>query len=190
MKMLNDFHFTWRNRFLKGVVDDEIAQRCLNNSDRIKWIEAPLFLHKDAMKKSLNLISPMISGEKPVLALSHHDVTEAGVDFHCSNVLETIIQDPSVYTILITETSKLENVTKESAVDGMVTKERLLSILKGMMWKFSAGVNVRQSLSGLQKQQLKLSPEYQIWSKMIQPHVKSYVNSYISCRLSKHLIRR
>ncbi len=187
--MLNDFHVTWRNRFLNGVVDEEVARRCFN-SVRPKWMETPLFLHQDAIKKSTNLILPMISGEKPVLSLSLHDITETGIDFLCSNVLESIIQDPSVYTILTKEITKLENFAIESTIDGQMTKEALLSFLRGLMWKFSAGVNVRQSFAGLQKVELKLLPEHQIWSTLVQPHVKLYVNSYISCRLSKNLITR
>ena len=82
--------------------------------------------------------------------------------------------------------SNHENLSAHKREDGCIAKESLIDILKGYMWTFSSGVNVRQSFAGNEKKPLNELPMFQLWSDHVEPHVKLFVTSYITCRLSKH----
>ena len=185
MKMLDDFLILWYRRFKEDQIDKIIADRCFKKV-QAKWIEVPYLLHKEAIEKSLAHVSPLILGQKPVVSLSLHDVSVSGIDFHCSNVLDSILQNQNLYSKLSNElVIRLENTSVYKTKDGFITKDSLKRLLKGYMWTFCSGVNVRRSFAGNIKQPLNQTPMYQFWSGFVAPHVNLFATSYITCRLSK-----
>ena len=187
MRMLDDFVYIWHQRFKEKRINEKIANRCFKDKPA-RWIDVPYLFHKDAINQSLTYVSPLIlDTTRPFIALAMNDVSPSGIDFHCSNVLDFILRNDDVYSNLSTKVSlydgELSSLSK--GIDGLVTKESLINVLKGCMWSFSSGINVRRSLSGIEKKAMKNQPLYELWSVDVEPHVKSFVTKYISARLSR-----
>ncbi len=185
--MIDRYISKWHARFCEGLINEEIATRCFKSA-KVKWIDVPSLLHKDSVQQGSMLVAPLVFGNKPVTALVMNDVTISGIDFHCSNVLDTILQDKAIYSCLLAKISSDHDDTFKSVmtkgVDGAVTRESLIHILKSCMWTFSSGVNVRQSLHGNVRKPLSQLPMYELWSE-VKPSIESFATKYISSRLSK-----
>jgi len=186
MTMLDEFYMKWNRRFQEGAIDNAIAKRCTKGIQH-KWIDMPTLLHKYSIERSSNQVTALISGDKPLLALSLHDISPSGIDFHCSSILDSILNDRTVYTELKGElNSELRQHLSSIDENESNLKEAMMSILKRLMWTFSSGVNFRQLISGEKKQLLNQLPLYTVWQQNVDPHVKRFASSYITYRLNKN----
>ncbi len=163
-----------------------MAQRCFETKEDIKWIQVPYLCHTKCLVSSSNCVPPLIDGDKLVSSLTKSDITAAGIDFHCTNVLDFVLQTNDVYTKIrakIFADGDFDGKNVTESIDGSTTKKKLLNKLKGFMWRFSAGINLRRSLAGSEREDIKEVPLYNLWIKEIQPHVDAFVAKYTNDRL-------
>jgi hypothetical protein len=182
MSMLNLCITQWYRRFKDNKIDKDITKRCFNHSTQVSWNEVPYMLHREARRKSERYVPPLILGQNPVIALTLNDITASGVDFHCTNVLDYLLQDERCHTH-ISQAWKSDH-KNNCTVDGSTSNETLMTMLKGWMWTYSSGVNFRRSFAGYDKPPLSSMYFYQQWTTIVEPQMKLFVNNYIKCRIN------
>ena len=192
LKMLDDFLQQWGLRYECETVPQEVENRLLSRLSKghtkLLWKNVPAIIHfKIRNEQSSCLVPKMISGKAQFISLSTKDIAAAGIDFHCSNILDSLVNDPCI----------VDSVSKELQQKGcsepemMKTtiqphEESVKELLKCWMWKFSSGINHRLSLTECCPDgQEETSSSRTLWKQVVFPQVNSYANKYISARLHK-----
>jgi len=148
---------------------------------QIQWKEIPRIIHASPKESGIKLIPQLIRSK--ICYLQKHDITPAGVDFHCSNVLDATLSNPSF-------SCKVEQILGCS-----LDKDELAGILKAACWKCSAGVNHRRvfdvvsSDAGMNssvddEKNVPDDCEKSIWKEAL-PIVNQFTEAYIESRLVK-----
>jgi len=187
IQMMDEFINKWYYRFQNQNVSEDIANRCFNGKT-VTWIDVPYLLHENVSRDSDKVVTPLLAiiGEKTFTALSINDVTPSGIDFHCSNVLHHILSDPMMYNILCDRLSSTSGFDGSSlpihkGIDGKITKDSIMNVLKSCMWRFSSGVNYKRSFAGNEKGESCEGELYHdIWKSVVAPRVHSFAAMYIS----------
>jgi len=198
MKMLSLYMDWWRYRFQDlRVVDKTTTNRLMglddgkNNADImvVRWNQVPHLIHQkkstEQGKNNTQLASLLDQG-LPFLQLK--DISVEGVDFHCSPVLDKVLEDTSLVREMLDwlqrHNRQVPNTT--TAEQRQQQREYLLHILKGCMWSFSSGVNHRRPL--LEREQASAKRENQdelkeLWNELVVPKARSFMSSFIRQRL-------
>lgn len=165
------------NLFQQTACDQDDQSAVSRDGVKIQWKDIPRILHAHPMESGIKLIPQLIRSK--LLHLQKHDITPAGVDFHCSNVLDVPLSNPSFM-------SKMEQILGRSP-----DKDELAGILKTVCWKCSAGVNHRRvfndtsSDTGCRASHEKSGAddrEKSIWREAY-PIVNQFTEAYIERRL-------
>ncbi len=101
----------------------------------------------------------------PILR-SLEDTVPAGVDFHCSSILDDCLSDPRLH-------SKVETLLQSKNPNDIMDE------IQSAMWNFRSGVNSRCDPSSI----LHDGPLRQAWAA-IEPSVEAYAASFITKRLA------
>ncbi len=105
-------------------------------------------------------------GGLPILR-SLEDTVPAGIDFHCSSILDHCLSAPSLH-------SKVETLLHQ-----MKNSDDMMNEIRSAMWNFRSGVNFRCEPSSI----LHDGPLWDAWAA-IKPTVEMYAASFISKRLA------
>jgi hypothetical protein len=119
VRMLESFAQVWHERLLLD------ADKGTN-----EWTSLPDKVHGSAM--SLSAASRLPSTEMFLDKLRFADICKEGVDFHCSNIIGTLLEDPHVKT------------RSQEIIRGTASMDEK-ALLRGCIWKYSAGVNLRRA---------------------------------------------
>lgn len=174
--MLDEYVQLWATRFSEEVVDSKIIAYCLpklNKDTEVRWQELPRLLHPT--ENSLKLVQPLVLSK--LRCLQKHDITSAGIDFHCSSVLDLPLGD-SYFC------SKVNSIFGRK-----IEKKDLTAILKSACWENSAGKNLRRAfniahdVNVVDDSDNKISLKH-VWDAA-SPIVNQFVLSYIESRLVK-----
>uniref|UniRef100_A0A7S3VG54 Uncharacterized protein n=1 Tax=Chaetoceros debilis TaxID=122233 RepID=A0A7S3VG54_9STRA len=174
--MLDEYVQLWATRYSEEVVDSTIIAYCLpklNKDIKVRWEVLPQLLHP--IEKSLKLVPPLVHSK--LRCLQKHDITSAGVDSHCSNVLDLPLADSCFC-------SKVDSIFGR-----IVEKKDLTAILKSACWENSAGKNLRRAfniahdINVADDSDNKVSLKH-VWDAA-SPIVNQFVLSYIESRLVK-----
>lgn len=181
MEMLQKYRITWGNRFAAGIVPVCVSER-LGESACANWVDVPDLIHSKTRHLAIQHTTSMM--QRSLLELQLRDVCIEGIDFHCSDVLEQLIKDDAFVS---RSCDRLK--FKEGTAD-MKRKEQLLVVLQQCMWRYSSGVNLRQSLLGDRgvkedDQHLKL-----FWQDLAAPRVHDLMMRYVTSRLSNYGVSR
>jgi hypothetical protein len=172
LKMIDTFVRLWSHRYMKKTVDRKLIAECLpkNECHEILWQSLPQVLHP--VDKSLNLIAPLI--QRGLRCLQKHDICPAGVDFHCSNILDVVSRNLS----LRDHANKLYGRNHSS--------EELAGKLKRACWNCSGGINYRRfwmiNSPSADCSKVVDSKTKRLW-EIATPLANQFVNSYIKERL-------
>ncbi len=101
----------------------------------------------------------------PILR-SLEDTVPAGIDFHCSSILDDCLSDLCLH-------SKVETLLQSK------NRDDIMNEIRSAMWNFRSGVNTRCEPSSI----LHDGPLCQAWAA-IEPSVEAYAASFISKRLA------
>ena len=191
LKMLDCFFQEWKSRYESESVPQEVGDRLLSRMSkdyhRILWKNVPQMIHLKVRNQSSHLISQMISGESHFNSLSMKDITAAGIDFHCSNILDSLVNDPCIVGVVRKELYQRGH--SEEDLMNTSNEEQVKDLLKSWMWKFSSGINHRQPLikeGSLDGKRKTPSSTRTLWKIEVLPQINSYANKYISTRLHKY----
>eukprot|EP00978_Attheya_sp_CCMP212_P038874 scaffold197021_cov68-Attheya_sp.AAC.3 len=148
-------------------------------------------------------VAGLIEG-KAIQALALKDICLAGIDFHCSSVLESIVANDGLVKSVL---DVLQELPPDCGIcddddnhdrDSIGGKSLVLKTLKECMWKFSAGVNHRRALVVQSTAEEKVSKQpntnnnnpsrdeivRRIWDTMISDKVNAFAKAYVEDRLA------
>lgn len=176
MEMLQKYCITWGKRFAVGKAPRHIIER-LGGSACTTWMDVPELIHSKTRHLAIQHTTSMV--QRRLLELQLRDLCVEGVDFHCSDVLEQLIKDDAFVSKSCDQLK-----FKEGLLVGTKGKEQLLVILKQCMWRYSSGINFRQSLLGdacvkEDDDDLKL-----VWQDLAAPRVHVLMMRYVTSRLA------
>jgi len=179
MQMLGNYVEIWGRRFTEKVEKD-IIKRLFpkDSSDQKNWEEIPSLIYDPIrIENSSKLVLPMMTEGKFLTALNISDITPAGIDFHCSNVLQHLLSEKNIYEKICDKMIKLGLNEKKVAAN---RKEHVMVFLQKCMWRFSSSISNKTLISG--KKLCHSEDLYHIWEVVI-PGVTSYTSRYLAAKL-------
>lgn len=180
VRMLHSYAVTWLRRFRAMVVPsytlDAFALDLPSRS--IFWWDLPRILHENARQKSAGLVTSAIVcvGGLPKLNLA--DVCHAGIDFHCSSVVENLMSRREVLSSLREWLAPPKDRDPHAWMAGQI---------KCMIWKYSSGINHRRMLlSGAGADDMDVDdPNLKaVWENVIRSSFECYTKKFVADRLS------
>lgn len=175
--MLHSFSKTWMQRFNgEHAVPTTIASTCPSDApspstNDLKWKCIPSLIHAKARQRSQSLISCGI------VALTTNDVCPAGIDFHCSPVVDHLLSRPDLYSCLC---ERLKSLLPPNCV---MNRDWITSKVKMLIWNYSSGVNRRRSQMGSPKKSDRDSVLKQLWDDVLSSPFEDYVKKFVKDRL-------
>jgi len=174
LQMLDKYVKLWMGRYREGVVHSHAEYSIFSKENApYLWKHVPKLIHRSIREnQSSKLIPPLIiNREKMFEGLVLSDIPFAGIDFHCSNILESMI---------------LSETTRNAISSRLVETEtdRIMQVLKTCMWHFSSSVNNRRPFLNNNVKVEKLPSKLNtLWNEILLHHVEIYVLKYITAKL-------
>ena len=155
IEMIVKYVAVWRVRFHgledSTIISKKIAERFsypvhqqhtqLTSSFSYAWVDIPLAMHQIAMENSAEVVNPLVVCGIDCLLLK--DFALAGIDFHCSPILEDVVLSDQVILDSIIKIFPDDFVSAGGKDKHWI---KVLSLMKEVMWKYSAGINRRSSI--------------------------------------------
>jgi hypothetical protein len=148
IRMLRHFAEVWNERFSAGAVPKEIQLQLASTKENVadlRWCDLPTLIHKSSSLQSEARVAALT--EDGILQLSMVDLSIEGIDFHCSPVLDNILADRELAETYLTRLSTFDDSLGRVPSTWDERRSWLEGILKSCMWKYSAGINRRRSLT-------------------------------------------
>lgn len=187
--MLTHYVKLWKERFqCKQPLSQELIGLHHDLTESCKWVDLPTRIYHSLCQKSESYVErTLFEKENGLYQLSHSDLCLAGVDFHCTNIIDVVLNktNEKVCNHIINLISKNENKDlKTNEKD-----ETLGRFLKSCMWNYHSGVNLRrpliQSNDFAQKieNQSEDTMKQNLWNEFFMQAVNEYAKEYIKKRL-------
>jgi len=191
MKMLHDYSRLWKERFVQNNVPLEVIQRAKpnkNSQDQVFWIDIPTAIHQRQKLQSATHVEPLVQRKLEKLTLQ--DICLAGVDFHCSSVLDQAIRDDSDYERCYESLCAIAVRAGLSPLPASQDRQRshMMHVMKSCMWKFSSSVNHRRPLVGenvTKPTDGKEAALKRFWDETLATSVDKYMKQYVGDRLAR-----
>lgn len=190
MKMLHGYVHLWNKRFQEESVPLIVAQRASPNADssaKMSWIDVPTAIHERPKLQSDKHVAPLI--QQGLDKLVFQDICLAGVDFHCSSVLDQAIRDVSDYERCYESLCRVAVRAGLSPLPTNKEKQRthLMQVMKSCMWKYSSGINHRRPLVGEATKPAdgKEAALKSFWEENVASSVENYTKQYVGERLAR-----
>ena len=198
VNMLHSFSMLWLMRFRSGLVPDEVEIPFTTNKDKvvskesggtklslpttsIYWWEYPELLHMKAREHSEKLVTSKIVSPGGVKHLNMTDVCSAGIDFHCSSVVETLISQPTLIISLREKLAPMEKAGTEMERDWLSRQ------VKHCIWNYSSGINHRRpifSVDDLNRSSHKEESVLKaVWNDILKAPFHEYTKNFVRERI-------
>jgi hypothetical protein len=119
-----------------------------------------------------------------ILRLSMVDLSIEGIDFHCSPVLQNILADRELVEAYLTRLSSFDDSLGRVPSTWDERRSWLEGILKSCMWKYSAGINRRRSLTPtVDAESEKGDVLKSFWAESVSPRTRTFAERYIKERI-------
>jgi len=178
MKMLDEYLDLWGSRFKQRTVPQSIYKRLdlsLSGESSPLWILLPEMIHHKATDDSV-VVTALL--HEKLHALSFYDVVIAGVDFHCSNVVEVMMNDEKICS----EVASYNQC--HHLHDGHSSKEVIASVIRRCMWHCSSAINSKRPLAeDVNLNESDTDVNRALWTDIFKEAHRSYAVSYITSRL-------
>ena len=122
--------------------------------------------------KSEELLTSNIVCPGGLNKLSEKDVCAAGIDFHCSSVVNHLLSQQPLYASLCQMLGKNENEAGD--------KDWIAGQVKSMIWNYSSGINRRRPFEVDQKKGDDLS---RAWTEILKAPFEKYTKAFVRDRL-------
>ena len=192
MKMLHDYARVWKGRFTQNNVPLEVMQRAKPNKipqDEVFWIDIPTVIHQRQKLQSATHVEPLV--QRQLCKLTFQDICLAGVDFHCSSVLDQAIREKSDYERCYESLCAIAVQAGLSPLPANKDRQRshLMQVMKSCMWKFSSGMNHRRPLvageNAAKSTDEKEAALKRFWDDNLATSVDKYTTQYVGDRLAR-----
>ena len=180
VQMLHSFASVWLRRFQSVNIPTSLARSICSEtakSQHVCWIDLPKILHAKARQKSEETVTSNIICTGGLQQLSSTDVCSAGIDFHCSSVVDNMLSQRELYISLSERLARLD-IGKQVLVD----RDFISGQLKSMIWNFSSGINHRRSL--LENKDNQESNTKEIWNDIVKAPFDRYTKQFVKDRLA------
>ena len=178
VQMLHSFAITWLKRFQSVNVPTSFA--CSASESALQpmcWLDFPRILHEKAREKSEELVTSTIVCPGGLLKLNPTDVCSAGIDFHCSSVVEYLLSQRGLYASLCEQLAQPKNGNE------VADRDRISGQLKSLIWNYSSGINHRRSF-GVEKKNMGDSISRAVWNEVLKSPFDDYTRKFVRDRLS------
>jgi hypothetical protein len=186
VRMLHTYAKIWNQRFETTSLPESVATRLGGSVDQLKtlnWPDVPTQIHRRAKEQGNDRVAAICSNG--IDRLVHEDICVEGVDFHCSPVIDELLNDQQLCGIC----QDLMVLSSDSSEDIPVSAEGRRSWLEGMlkscMWSHSSGVNLRRPLCSDQSASSTKDRFSELWSELIAPRALAYQKKYVEQRLAR-----
>jgi hypothetical protein len=135
----------------------------------LRWCDLPTLIHQSSSLQSDARVAALANDG--FLQLSMADLSIEGIDFHCSPGLHNIIADRELVETYLTRSSSFHDTFGRVPSTWDERRSWLEGIFKGCMWKYSAGINRRRSLTHrrwMQRAQKSMSCNLSGWSQFLR----------------------
>lgn len=189
MKMLHKYVHLWSSRFQEDSLPDEVLQRAKPGApslSQLKWIDIPTAIHERPKLQSQSHVPPLVQQTLEKLLLQ--DICLAGVDFHCSSVLDHAIANDADFERCYEGLCAVAVQAGLSPLPANKDKQRsyLMQVMKTCMWDFSSGVNHRRALcsDASKESSQKEAALRKFWDEHLASSVDDYMKNYVGSRLA------
>ena len=155
------------------------------DSLQVLWSDLPAHSHQKAAVQGGDLVPNLIAAR--LEKLSPSDAIHNGVDFHCSAVLETLLSNESIASVVARRLGMTNGDNLSGCGEGKA--ESLMNVAKSCMWSFSSGVNHKRDLSSTADAVVTTTDDNDkqlksLWDDLLNKPAKDYTSRYVSSRLS------
>ena len=211
VKMLRAYAGCWSRRFSIGAIPSNLASRLpvsaspstknaveiapTSGTSCCKWRDVPNRIHLAGRKQSSQRVSEIL--KSGIAKLVPSDLCVEGVDFHCSNVLDTMLSDQELVNSCLDQLKSIvdnEHATGLGQIPSNHEEKRawLEGVLKKCMWHYSSGVNFRRplqavspELSDVDKSTAREEDSLKtFWNELVAVRAKSFMKKYIEIRVA------
>jgi hypothetical protein len=183
--MLHDFAKLWLQRFNdkshpvpNSILGTKSATDSTSNTNDLKWMDVPRIIHTKAREQSEKLVTMNIFNPTgAVVALNMNDVCPAGIDFHCSPVVDHLLSRPTVYDCLCKRLKPLASSTNSE-----MYRDWIAGKVKQCIWNYSSGVNRRRPMGSTHKSDCD-SILKKVWDDILSSPFDDYVKKFVEDRL-------
>jgi hypothetical protein len=181
-QMLYSYAITWLRRFQLVSVPTSLEKSLSTVETTLQtihwWEDVPQLLHSKARVHSEELITSKLICSNGIPKLTAMDVCSAGIDFHCSRVVEHLLSQRELYIILSERLSKLKSIQV------VADREWISDQLKSMIWNFSSGVNHRRFLLESQSSKVNDTEMKAIWNEVVKQPFDIFTKKFVRDRLA------
>ncbi len=185
--MLHDFAKLWLQRFNdkshpvpNSILGTRSATDSTSNTNDLMWMDVPRIIHTKAREQSEKLVTMSIFNPTgAVVALNMNDVCPAGIDFHCSPVVDHLLSRPTLYERLCERLKPLASSTKSETM----YRDWIAGKVKQCIWNYSSGVNRRRPMMGSKHKSDCDNILKGIWDDILSSPFDDYVKKFVKDRL-------
>ncbi|KAL7459409.1 hypothetical protein ACHAWC_011205 [Mediolabrus comicus] len=186
--MLHAFAKLWLQRFNdkshpvpNSILGTKSATDSTPNTNDLKWMDVPRIIHTKAREQSEKLVTMNIFNPTGiVVALNTNDVCPAGIDFHCSPVVDHLLSRPTLYECLCERLKPLASSTKSETM----YRDWIAGKVKQCIWNYSSGVNRRRPMMGSTHKSDCDNILKGIWDYILSSPFDDYVKKFVKDRLN------
>jgi hypothetical protein len=178
--MLHDFAKLWLQRFNNET--NPVPNSILGTSSTkdLKWMDVPRIIHTKAREQSEKLVTMNIFNPTGVVvALNTNDVCPAGIDFHCSPVVDHLLSRPTLSDCLCKRLKPLASSTNSETM----YRDWIAGKVKQCIWNYSSGVNRRRPMIGSTHKRDCDNILKKVWDDILSSPFDDYVKKFVKDRL-------
>jgi hypothetical protein len=175
VEMLHSFAIIWLKRFQTMIVPANVLGDLVTESKVVHWCDLLRILHKTSHEKSVELITSDIVCHGGLTKLNFNDLCFAGIDYHCSSIIEYLLTQKDVYSCLSERFELLKD--KEDPQVWMTDQ------IKFMIWNYSSSINYRRPLLDIDDKNAATSSLRSMWETVVKPSFECYTKNFIKDRL-------
>lgn len=176
-QMLHSYARRWLKRFNSANVPDTLLKSLASAStlQPIYWWDIPRIIHEKARERSLQTITSGIVRPGGLPKLSFLDISIAGIDFHCSSVVEYLLSQREICSSVYKGLSQTEVGDRDN---GKIAQQ-----LQQMIWTFSSGINHRRPLFKVETADVEPSIWKAVWNDVVKVPFNAYTTKFVKDRL-------
>ena len=176
-QMLHSSAMTWLKRFRSALVPNTLLDNLasVSTSRPIYWWDIPRLLHEKARERSVQLVTPDIIRGGGLPKLNFSDICLAGIDFHCSSVVDYLMSQREIRSAFHTFFAQMEV--------GNRNDDKIAETLKRMIWNFSSGINHRRPLFTTEITDVTPPTFRAFWNDVVKVSFDAYTMKFVKDRL-------
>lgn len=187
VSMLYSYTTLWLKRFQSPDAVPRIVASCLPASKlkddkeykSIYWCDLPWLLHEASHEKSKQLVTCQIVCPGGLSKLNEADICSAGIDFHCSPVVESILSQKSLYAALS------EKLISMNMFNTDMDRDVIMDQVKKCIWIFSSSVNRRRTFTEKHEERTgKEDTLKSLWDDLLRAPFDDFTKKFVRQRLA------